>query len=250
MTNPTPQGSRTGETAPAASEDGPTADAEPTRLAKAAKVFGLTKDLVTPTNVAVGALVLILAGVGLTGGWGAVAAEADAEADTVPTKAAGEVFTAKPFQLAITKARAFDELPGVLPKSKGARYLVVAADVTDTDARYVEDDAGITRHLIDDDAVSIDAKGLVDQLGKPLTEGKAPRPTVLRVNDTQRQAAFQPGVLTPVIVVFEQASSEPVPTELTVTVNSFTWRKSTLDNHYFWADPKPAAKVTLPVVAK
>ena len=53
-----------------------------------------------------------------------------------------------------------------------------------------------------------------------------------------------------VIAVYQQSSSQPVPTKLTVTLHQYTWRKSALDNHLNWFDPTPVARVEVPVVAK
>lgn len=242
MSDPTPAD------APVTDAPAPEPEQPPSRLATWAKVFGLTSDLITPSNVVVAILALTLLVVGVFGGWGA-AAEADATEAEVPVKAAGERVEAKPFELTLHKAIATEEVAGRLPKTPGSRYLIVSADLTDRDSRYVEDDAGITGNLVRQDALSIDAAGLV-RYGKPLPEGQAQAPSVYRVNDTQGQQAFQPGVLTPVIVVWEQASSEPAPEHLTVTVNSYTWRRSSLDGHLFWTDPTPAARITLPVVTK
>ncbi len=221
------------------------------RLRRAASFVGLTRDVITATNVVVAGLAAAILVTWATGGWSSASAADESAAPEIPTVAVGTPVQARPYRLSVTAARTVEKLDGLLPDDRATRYLVIALDVTDTDARYVQDSMGMTGNGLDFDGLVVDAEGLVDGLtGKPIDSGAAQRPALYRVKDTQRAWSFQPGVPTPVIAVYQQSSSQPVPTKLTVTLHQYTWRKSALDNHLNWFDPTPVARVEVPVVAK
>lgn len=177
--------------------------------------------------------VLAIGLVGLFGGWGAVG---DA-ADSTPVAQVDESFAATPFEVTVTRARVFDELPDAFPREDGYRYLALIADVTNTSSEPVP--AGILT-----DGLSLDAPGL-----RTIELDSGPHPMsarVVRMVDSLSQHTFQPGLTTSVVIVWQQEVSADAPTHASATFAQHNWRRSTLDDVFGWRDPVPAATLGLP----
>src|SRR5690606_27691334 len=98
------------------------------RFKKATAWYGYVSDILTPQRLVLGLGVLVLGVVGLLGGWGTVS---DAVEDT-PVVDVDAVFVAAPFEITVTRARAFDELDQAFYAEEGFRYIAVMADITNT----------------------------------------------------------------------------------------------------------------------
>lgn len=203
----------------------------PTRLQRAKKAYGVVGDILTPGRIMVLLTAIALAITGLVGGWdAAIATESD-----VPIIEAGEATAVAPFEITVKGMRHTDELPGVLYASDEYRYLVLVADVTNTSSAPV-DYGKLAR------AATIDAEGLPST-----SSGSALHPDIYRINDSLTARTFQPGVVTPSVLVWQQAKAEPVPDEVDVTLHGFIWRYSIVEESENWFDEAPVATLTLPV---
>lgn len=199
------------------------------------KRYALVSDILTPQRLGLVLAVALLGVVGLIGGPDAVEGVDAAE---VPVVEVGTPIAATPFEVTVRRARHFDELKGTLHPTDGFRYLVVSLDVTLRNDRHSE--YGDLRR-----ALHLDAPGL-----KTIELASGPRvedPRLLRGLDAIDAYAFQPGLDTPVIAVWQQDATAPIPATVTLTLDRQTWRASSMDNAWRWHDPTPVARVTLPL---
>lgn len=198
-------------------------------------VLGTLQDLATPANVAiVGGLALVLI-VAAFGGWGFATSEVE---ETLPTAAPSEATTAEPFEFEILKAFTAEELPPIVPKEDGVRYVLVTAQVTNRDDLPVE---ALTLH----DAITIDASGLAVQ--EVDGQEKVVPPRAYRVDDGLAQLTSQPDVTTKVVFVWKQDARREPPKKLTVTLKSHTYRRSALGTGMAWLSPEEKVTVSVPV---
>ncbi len=205
------------------------------RLEPWRKRYALVSDILTPQRIGLLLAVALLGVVALAGGWQAVEG---VEGPETPKVAVGEKIVATPMEVTVRRARHFEELKPSLPRADGYRYLVVSLDLTLRHERYV---SGVELAP----AISLDAAGLKTT---PLRSGpKINDPSLLRGLDGLPARTYQPGLATSTIVVWQQALTEPIPTEVTITFAKQTWRQSVLDGGWGWYDPAPVARVTLPL---
>lgn len=168
------------------------------------------------------------------GGWNA----AEETAGEIPAVAANEQFSVAPFDVTVTRARVFDEVPGMFPALDGYRYLALVADITNSSSEPVD-------ALVIADSLKIDAPGLRTL---ELDSGPQPvRPDVYRGVDSLLQHTFQPGLTTNIVFVWQQSVAEEIPLETTAVFSSHTQRRSTLDDSLGWRDPVATATVTIAV---
>lgn len=207
------------------------------RLETWRKRYALVSDILTPQRLGLLLAVALLGIVALAGGWQAVEG---VEAPETPKVAVGDKIAATPIEVSVRRARHFDELKPSLPRTDGYRYLVVSLDLT------LRNDEFVSAYDLQR-AIALDAPGLKST---PLRSGpRIDDPRLLRGLDGLDAKAFQPGLPTPTIAVWQQALTEPIPAEVTVTFAQQTWRQSVLDGAWRWSDPSPVARVTLPVEA-
>lgn len=191
-------------------------------------------DIFTPQRIILVLGIAAIALVSLFGGWGA----AEDAADDTPAVKANESFSAQPFEVTVTRARAFHELPGAFPSEEGYRYLALVADVTNTSAEPV---LAVTLG----EAIVLGAAGLRTI---ELSSGPQPiKPQVVRTLDSLNQRAFQPGLTSNVILLWQQSTAEDTPDEASVTFSEHSWRRSSLDDSFGWRDPAPTAVLTIEV---
>ena len=215
---------------PRRAAEGNTPEKEPTRLEKAKKAYDVVSDIVTPTRLLVAAAALLVLVVGLVGGWDKVAAVET----VVPTATPSVATTATPFEFTVKRARHGMALQPIAYEQEDLRYLFVTADVTLRSDQPV--DVGVLA-----DAISIDAKGLDAGFGTVATAA------IYRMSDALGQRMLQPNITTPLVFIWRQSLTEPVPTELTVTLKQHVWMKSTLEDYTYWQQPTTVAELTLPV---
>ena len=198
-------------------------------------VLSTLHDPATPANVAiVGGLALVLI-VAAFGGWGFATWEAD---ETLPAAAPSEATTAEPFEFEILKAFTAEELPPIVPKEDGVRYVLLTAQVTN------RDDLPVEAHTLQD-AITIDAHGLAVQ--EIDGQEKVIPPRAYRIDDGLAQLTSQPDVTTKVVFLWKQDARREPPKELTVTLKSHTYRRSALGTSMAWLSPEDKVTVTLPV---
>lgn len=198
-------------------------------------VLGTLQDLATPANVAIiGGLALVLI-VAAFGGWGFATSAVE---ETLPAAAPSEATTAEPFEFEILKAFTAEELPPIVLKEEGVRYVLVTAQVTNRDDLPVE-------ALTLQGAITIDAHGLAVQ--KIDGQDKVIPPRTYRIDDGLAQLTTQPDVTTKVVFVWKQDARREPPKELTVTLKSHTYRRSALGTSMEWLSPEDKVTVTLPV---
>lgn len=198
------------------------------------KVWAVLKDFVSPRNVGILAGLLVLLTVGAFGGWDRVAEE---KADDVPRIEAGKVIAADPFTITIRKAAWASEI-NVLRPAENTRYLLVSADITATGDTFVAWPLLYS-------SIDIEAEGLTS-FGKPAPR-HAIHPQIRRINDGLMSGALQPGLTQPTLLAWEQSTTTPLPTELTITVRSHTLRASSLTGAEEYLDATEVAHVTVPV---
>ena len=204
------------------------------RLLRAAKWYGYVSDVLTPQRIGLllGAALLVI--VGFAGGFGAVLEDGE----LVPVTEAGEVTSAAPFSLAVRRAVSFMELSPAFPAEPDYRYVSVSVDVTNSSDTFVS--ANVLAS-----GVSVSLQG---QRTMMLSAGPTPlQPQIVRTADTLNQPTFQPGLTTNVVLIWQQSTAESIPTEVTITLDQHTWRRSSLDRTYGWRDPVPVTQITLPV---
>lgn len=194
-------------------------------------------DLLTPTNLSLVGVALLLGLVGLLGGWDRVGAK-ETELTSV---AAGQELQAKPFTMTFRKAFSYRGVQGLPPVGEGRRGLFVTVDVVNTTKEPID--------LLDFRLRSLfqlkDVQGLIYG-GQAVSPEKA-IPTLYRGTDVLPARQVQPGLTTRLVVLWEQQATESPPKTLTVVPNKYEFRVSRLTNLKEYLNPTPAAQVTLPV---
>lgn len=204
---------------------------EPTRLEKAKKAYSVVGDILTPGRIALFLTALALVITGMVGGWEA----ATATHDDVPVVEAGNPHEAAPFEITVSRIRYGDELSTIALPSEEYRYLFLVVDITNTS------DAPINVTRVQR-AITIDVPGL-----RTTPDGIVFRPEVYRGSDGLAARTYASGVTTPTVLVWQQLRTQEPPTEVTLTLQQFTWRYSVVEESDGWFDEAPSATVTLPL---
>ncbi len=200
-------------------------------------------------------VVLVLLASGLFGGL--------REVDTDPVRplVVGEPVAADPVELTVEAVYTVTQFPGIpasgdTPEAypddpSGGRFVVVEGTVTNTSDATLRSD--VLYRLIGLDGVEGDegTGGFVSRTrpGELVTAADARPALAYTMPEKRALTAAQPGLTYRVAWLFDQSSSRPAPTRLTVAVNEHTWRQDTLDFSYGWKDPEPRARAVVPVGA-
>ena len=186
------------------------------------------------TGLGVLAALVVVGIISLLGGWDIILAERD---ESLASVSPGEVAHADPFDVTFLRAfHATDLDPVIRPKS-GKRLLLISLEVVNTGKTMVSS-ALLTRAL-DPDLPLATANDEPD--------GQADPAELYRFQDAQRQGSFQPGFPQYLLAVWWQKETDPLPTEVTVTLSGYTYRESFLSSDKFWSDREAKISVTLPV---
>ncbi|MEL4359255.1 MULTISPECIES: hypothetical protein [unclassified Luteococcus] len=215
---------------------GQTGQRPPSRLAAVRRLWAWAQqisDVVTPTNLVFGLIALGLVLVGAFGGWSHVRAVEE----ELPVVATGSELSASPFKLTVTKSWYADEVPKLLRKTPGQRYLLVVGKVTSEHPDPV-------LPVIFQEALRIDVPGCVP--GGMVTVPGVCHPERILREDSLDMPSLQPGMEQLFVAVFRQDSASPTPSQMTVIASSQVWRASNLDGGMGWRDITPAATVTVP----
>lgn len=178
---------------------------------------------------------------------GAFGGLGDSRDDPPATAAAGTTVDVAPFEVTVERVREGRDLGVDSVDVPDGRWLIVSAKVT------VRDDASAPYDALSELVRLEGAQGLVPTNhvdGRPLPDpaGVAPR-TILSTDDAQPLSTPAPDLTYPAAFLFEQSASAPVPTEVTVVLQSHVWRKSEIEERMGWFDPAPVVRITVPVTA-
>ena len=186
------------------------------------------------TGLGVLAALVVVGIISLLGGWDIILAERD---EDVASVSPGETTHADPFDVTFLRAfHATDLDPVIRPKS-GKRLLLISLNVVNTGKAMVSSTL-LTRALDPD-------LPLTTMNNEP--DGQADPAELYRFQDTQKQGSFQPGLPQHLLAVWWQKETDPLPTEVTVTLSGYTYRESFLSSDKFWSDREAKISVTLPV---
>lgn len=183
----------------------------------------------------VGVLALALAASAAFGGLD----EAVAEQQTVLP---GEPASAEPFELTVTRAVHAVELTEVTGASSHGRFLLVFAELVNTD------DEPIPADVLVDTVRLLDVDGLAHDLGEATDSADVP-PQVLNATDSTPLGVVGPQMSYSVAFLWDQSDAVAVPEELTIELYSHQWRRSSLDNRWGWVEPTALATARMPVEA-
>ncbi|WP_173158131.1 hypothetical protein [Phytohabitans suffuscus] len=154
----------------------------------------------------------------------------------LPPVKVNEVSEGEPWNVTVTGGRLVDaELPGIRLQTEGNRWVVVLVTVEVTAPESRND----VRETIDISGV----EGLVED---PNLRRLNPQ-YIIALRDGEAVGYLQPSMPENLAFFWEQESTAPVPTEMTVTINKKTYRVDTLSNHMHWLDLEPRAELTVPI---
>jgi hypothetical protein len=172
-----------------------------------------------------------LAASGLFGGLETV------EEPELPPAKINEVSKGGPWDVTVTGGRLVgDGLPGINLENKANRWVVVLATVDVT----ADESRNDMRDIFDISGV----EGLVKPPG---TRDRLYPQYVIALRDGVAVSYLQPSMPEKLAFFWEQESTAPVPTEMTVTIYKKTYRPDSLAGHKAWLSPEPRAELTVPV---
>lgn len=184
-------------------------------------------------QLALGAGAVVLLVSGLFGGL------RHAEADEPDKLAAGKPHLSTPVDLTIKSVRWSDDLGEAIGPSEIGRYLVVIADVS-TDQQNSVDSS-----VVKDSLRLTGVDGLAED--PRAVPARVARPRVLVTDDRVPLAEVGPGLTYEVAFIWEQMSTEPVPSEIGLLTRSHSLRRGYVDSRVTWFDPVDDAVGTFPV---
>ncbi|QWW19802.1 hypothetical protein I6B53_01315 [Schaalia sp. 19OD2882] len=249
------------ESAPQARAPEPTGDAEvaePTEgtqeaaapeessLTKAALLYKRFGKVATARNALALLAALVVAWTWVTGGMDSVLAKA---ADRTPVVDAGQSVTATPFKVEVTQMFWSDDAAPLEDSSlRDTLYLVAKARI-DTTAHMPLP----TVQLSDSMTVRILGQDLAPQSpffsNIATKDGSFGGPTVYRAVDHGAVKNFQPAMPQDYWLVWSLPVSTPRATELRIEYHALTYRESSLDGSWIWADRRPVALQDVQVAA-
>ncbi len=200
------------------------------------KVAAEFKDLLSPANMILLALVAGLGLIGLFGGWDNLA-ERETEIPRAQTESEIE---ANPFKLTVGKASWFQDIPQLYRLEPGQRALLVRVDITNQSSRYVD-------RLDLQKAFRLEAAGLIDPIQRrPVPAGEI-NPVILRGGDALQERSLQPGLPSRIALIWIQDANVAPPGKVRLIVRKQNYRASALDGNMAYFDAAPAYAVELPV---
>lgn len=173
----------------------------------------------------------------VSGAFGGLGETPDAPPRAVALRTAVDV---EPFTVSVERVREGRDLGVASVSEPDGRYLLVSTRLTARGDRSVG-------YGVLEDLVRIEgASGLVPRGfggGSPPASGEVPPSAVLSADDAELMGDPAPGLTYPVVFLFEQQASAPVPSEVTVVLSAHTWRRSNVEERMDWFDPVPAVRV-------
>lgn len=234
MPDPKPD-SGPGDHSPPIRDEVPEGTRDDARLDRA-KVAGAFKDLLTPANIFLLGLVILILLTGFFGGWNNLSESKRA----LPMAEAGKDLEANPFRIQVRKAMWFTHFPQMYALKPGQRALVVPMDVTNISDHYVS-----VQKL--QDALRLEGLQLIDRAElKAVPSGKA-APYIVRGRDGFAEQTLQPGLTVRLGVIWVQDANAPVPQNLDLNLFKQSYRKSSLDGSMGYFDRQPIYHLRLPL---
>lgn len=184
-------------------------------------------------QLALGAGVVVLLVSGLFGGL------RQAQAEEPDKLALGKPHLSEPVNLTVKSVRWSDDLGEAIGPSEFGRYVVVIADVSTDQENSVE--SSVIRESLGLTGVD----GLAEAPGA--VPARTAEPRVLVTEDRVPLAEVGPGLTYEVAFIWEQKTSEPVPTEVGLVTRSHSLRPGYVDGRVAWFDPVDDAVGTFPV---
>lgn len=201
-----------------------------------AKVAGAFKDLLTPANIFLLALVVILLLTGLLGGWNNLSESKR----VLPVAETGKDIEVNPFRIQVRKAMWFTNFPQMFALRPGQRGLVVTMDVTNISDSY------ISVHKLEE-ALRLEGLQLVDHIRQQPVASEKAVPYAVRGSDGFPEQTLQPGLPVRLGLVWVQDIKTPAPRELDMALYKQTYRQSSLDGSMDYFDRQPVYKLTMPL---
>lgn len=199
------------------------------------------------------AIILVLTGmvmlalvslVSLNGGWNSIIAERDI---SLPNIKVNESVYAEPFEARFIRASITDDLKSLgIPKQDGKRGILIYLET------MITTDFSVSSDILSK-SLTLQASELSEVYALPEDSEKPdPRPIIFRGQDLQQnravvQRSFQPGLTQYVVAAWAQNKTEPLPTELTLTLSEFTYRASSVYGGMYWFDKKEKFSISIPV---
>lgn len=179
---------------------------------------------------------------GLSAGVAALAASGlfgglePAEKPELPPVKVNEVSKGEPWDVTVTGGRLVgDGLPGIRLTNTANRWVVVLATVEVTAPESRNDMADI-----------VDISGVEGLVKEPNLSRLRPQ-YMIALRDGVAVSYLHPGMPEKLAFFWEQESTAPVPTQMSVTINQKTYRVDTLAGHKAWLDLEPRAELTVPI---
>lgn len=165
-----------------------------------------------------------------------------AQADELQTLVAGRPHVAEPIRLTVKSVRWTEDLGEAIGPSEVGRYLVVLADVSS------DQQDSVPASVVSE---SLRLSGLRDVAQAPFSTEVGPSedavPRVLVTADRVRLSELGPGLTYEVAFVWEQRTSEPVPTTVGLLARAHGFRADSIDGQLGWRDVVDDATGRFPV---
>jgi len=184
--------------------------------------------------LAVGAVVLLASG--------AFGGLRQAEPDARDALVAGEPHLSEPINLTIKRVAWSDDLGEVIGPSEFGRYLLVVADVSSNQDRSV--DAFVVKEALRFAGLEGFA---TSQLTREPVRSEDAEPQVIVTDDRTRLGELGPGLTYEVAFIWEQRTTEPLPTTAELLTRVHGFRQSSLDDQENWFDVADDATGRFPV---
>jgi hypothetical protein len=179
---------------------------------------------------------------GLSAGAAALAASGlfgglePAEEPELPPIKVNEISKGEPWNVTVTGGRLVDaDLPGIRLQNEANRWVVVLATVEVTAPESRND----MREVVEISGV----EGLVKEPNLPRLDPQY----VIALRDGVAVGYLHPAMPEKLAYFWEQESTAPVPTQMTVRINQKTYRVDSLAGHKAWLDLEPRAELTVPI---
>lgn len=173
--------------------------------------------------LAAGAVVLLLSG--------AFGGLRQAEPDQPTRLVTDQSHRSTPFDLTVKRVVWSDDLGEALGPSEFGRYLVVFADVSTQEDRSVR--AAVLQEAVRFEGLEGFRKS---QFGAEAVHSEEPLPRIVVTADQVELSELGPGLTYEVAFIWEQRTSEPLPTDVNLVTRSQQFRQSSLEETSDWFD--------------
>ncbi len=157
--------------------------------------------------------------------------DGEAEPDQRPRLVADQVHESAPFDITIKRVVWADDLGEVIGPSEFGRYLLVFADIS------TDEDTSIRADIVQEVLRFQGLKGFrKSQFGTEEVASEAPGPRLVVTEDQVDLSELGPGLTYEVAFIWEQRTSEPLPSTVSLVTRSQQFRQSSLEEESSWFD--------------